>query len=102
LISVTKFAAKKLKEKIAEENLPEDTALRVVLHGYQRALPMMEIVLDDKITENDRVVESEGVKIVFEKEIEWYLLSAVIDYSTRWNDEGFRFKDGTVPSIDTI
>lgn len=49
----------------------------------------MQLTLDELKRENDVVVESEGIKIVFEKDLEVYLDRAVIDYANSWFERGF-------------
>ena len=39
------------------------------------------MTLDESNHENDKVVESHGVKVVFDRELEGLLSNAVIDYS---------------------
>lgn len=49
----------------------------------------MQLTLDELKRENDVVVESEGIKIVFEKDLQVYLDRAVIDYANSWFERGF-------------
>lgn len=39
------------------------------------------MTLDESNHENDKVVESDGIKVVYHHELERYLRNAVIDYS---------------------
>jgi len=46
--------------------------------------------LDETKREGDIVVESNGVKVVYTKQIEGHVSKATIDYSNKWYDRGFR------------
>ncbi|QAT40616.1 Fe-S cluster assembly protein HesB [Clostridium sp. JN-9] len=47
------------------------------------------MTLDESKNENDIVSESDGIKVVYEPELEDYLNGAVINYSDRWFNKGF-------------
>jgi len=47
------------------------------------------VSLDEAKSGNDIVVESKGVRIVFEKDFEGYLEDAVVSYSDSWFNPGF-------------
>jgi len=49
----------------------------------------MQLTLDELKKENDIAVESEGITIVYEKDLEVYLDRAIIDYSNGWFERGF-------------
>jgi Fe-S cluster assembly iron-binding protein IscA len=42
------------------------------------------------------VIESEGIKIVFESDFEEYLKGTVIDYSDSWYRRGFTIRGGSM------
>lgn len=46
--------------------------------------------LDEKKRKGDIVVETNGVKVVYTKQIEGHINTATIDYRDKWYDRGFR------------
>jgi Fe-S cluster assembly iron-binding protein IscA len=47
------------------------------------------MTLDESRKSNDMVIESQGVKIVYETDLEDYVKDSVVDYSNGWFDKGF-------------
>ncbi|MEI6823858.1 MAG: hypothetical protein WCL51_18155 [Bacteroidota bacterium] len=48
--------------------------------------------------ENDTVVDSQEVKVVYETRIEGYVKNAIVDYSDSWYSKGFTIRGGTLSS----
>ena len=92
MITVTDIAAEKLNETIAKEKNPQSTMLRVTFGGYGWGGPKLQLTLDELKNEDDEIVESQGVKVVYESDLEAYLSNLVIDYSNKWFDRGFIIK----------
>jgi Fe-S cluster assembly iron-binding protein IscA len=55
------------------------------------------LTLDESTDENDVVVISGGVKVVYEKDLENEIGDIVIDYQNKWYNRGFRI-DGNYVS----
>lgn len=92
MINITKKAAEKLNE-IKQKNSDKSNAmLRIEFGGHGWGGPIFNLSLDEKKSDNDIVVESEGVKIVFESDFEEYLSESTIDYSDSWYKRGFTIK----------
>lgn len=89
MINVTKNAAEKFNEVRQKSGIPENKMLRVYFAGRGWGGPRFELTLDEFKKENDKVVELEGVKVVFASELETYLKETVIDYSNNWFNRGF-------------
>lgn len=49
----------------------------------------MRLTLDELKDENDVVLESEGIKVVYNPDIEGYVHNSVIDYANSWFERGF-------------
>lgn len=47
------------------------------------------MALDESRKRNDIVTESQGIKIVYEADLENYVKDSVIDYSNKWFMRGF-------------
>lgn len=50
----------------------------------------MGLALDEQKKENDQLVESAGVKVIYSKDLEPYVEHLALDYSDKWYDKGFR------------
>lgn len=58
----------------------------------------MQLTLDELRNNDDKVVESEGITIIYSTNIEEYLNGAVIDYSNSWFNKGFSIRGGGTSS----
>lgn len=56
------------------------------------------MALDEHKNENDVVVESQGIKIIYERELEDFIKGAEIDYSDNWYNRGFSISSGSTSS----
>jgi Fe-S cluster assembly iron-binding protein IscA len=56
------------------------------------------LTLDESKNENDMVSESEGVKVVYDSELEDYLNGSVVNYSESWFNRGFTIGGGNLSS----
>ena len=50
----------------------------------------MNLALDESKNEEDIVVESNDVKVVYAKELQGHVNNIVIDYIDKWYSRGFR------------
>ncbi len=50
----------------------------------------MGLALDEQKNEDDFLVESNGTKIVFSKDLENYVKGLTLDYGDKWYNKGFR------------
>ena len=50
----------------------------------------MNLALDESKNEDDMVVESNDVKVVFSKDLQGHVNNIVIDYIDKWYSRGFR------------
>lgn len=98
MIRISKAAAEKFNEVVAKSNNPEKAMLRVIFGGYGWGGPRLDLTLDELKRDNDVVVESEGIKIVYETELRQFLANSVIDYSNSWFQRGFVIKGGNTSS----
>jgi Fe-S cluster assembly iron-binding protein IscA len=54
--------------------------------------------VDELKDENDVVVESQGITVVYNSDIEGYVCSTVIDYSDSWFERGFIIRGSQLSS----
>jgi iron-sulfur cluster assembly protein len=66
--------------------------VRIYLAGVGWGGPRFQLALDELKNENDKVVESEGIKLVYDSKIEAYLRGSVVDYANSWFERGFVIK----------
>ncbi len=48
------------------------------------------MALDELKKENDIVIEDAGMKVVYENNLDRYVNNAIVDYSGKWYNKGFR------------
>ena len=98
MITLSQIAAEKLNETIAKEKNPQSTMLRVTFGGYGWGGPKLQLTLDELKDENDIVVESQGIMIVYNSGIEEYIQNSIVDYSNSWYERGFVIKGSRLSS----
>ena len=98
MITVSKDAADKFEEIRLKTKNPGKTMLRVLFEGAGWGGPQLQLTLDELKNEDDVVVESLGIKVVYEADIQSYLSTATIDYSNRWFQRGFVIKGSRLSS----
>jgi len=98
MIKVSETAADKLKEVIAKEKNSESIMVRVAFGGYGWGGPKLQLTLDELKNEKDIVVESEGITVVYNSEIEGYVQNSVIDYQDSWFGRGFVIRGSELSS----
>ena len=89
MINVTNKAAEKFNEVIKKVDNPENKMLRVSFEGFGWGGPNFELTLDELKGENDIIVETEGIKVIYDSEFKDYLNGVVINYSDNWFKRGF-------------
>lgn len=98
MINVTEEAAKKFNELKQKSKNPQDTMLRISYGGYGWGGPRFQLALEELKDQNDVVVESQGVKVIYASELNPYLNEALIDYSNNWFSRGFTINGGNSSS----
>ena len=92
MITVSKEAAEKFEQIRLKAKNPDNSMLRIAFGGYGWGGPKLQLTLDELKNEVDVVVESRGIKVIYEADIQAYLSDAVIDYSNKWYERGFVIK----------
>lgn len=54
----------------------------------------MGLALDERKNEDDLIVEENGAKVVYSKDLEDYIKNLTLDYSSKWYNKGFRLHGG--------
>lgn len=89
MIIITDNAAEKFNEIRQKSKSPENAMLRVSFGGFGWGGPKLQLALDELKKDDDKIVESKNIKIIYDKEIQNYVNGTVIDYSDNWFNRGF-------------
>ena len=89
MIEVSEIAAEKLKETISKQKNPENTMLRIEFGGFGWGGPRLHLTLDELKSQNDAVIKSHGITVVYNSDIEEHLRNSVVDYSSGAYEQGF-------------
>lgn len=88
MIKVTEMAAEKIKQNISKQKNPEKVMLRVSFGGYGWGGPRLQLTLDELKNQDDVVIESQGITVIYNSDIEEYVHDSIIDYSKNWFQRG--------------
>ncbi len=90
MIEVTENAKNKAIQLMAEDGKP-DHFIRVGVKGGGCSGLMYDLTFDNSITDEDKELESNGIKVVVDKKSFLYLVGTTLDYSGGLNGKGFVF-----------
>lgn len=88
MVKVTEMAAEQLKKTISKKKNPEKVMLRISFGGYGWGGPRLKLTLDELKNQDDVVIESQEITVVYSHDIEEYVRNSVIDYSKNWFQRG--------------
>jgi len=91
MIKVSDNAKEKITSILAEENAVADSFVRVGVKGGGCSGLMYNLEFDHNLTEDDKVLEDNNVKVVVDKKSFLYLVGTELDYSGGLNGKGFVF-----------
>lgn len=92
MIKVTE-SAKKQAVRLMEDEGQVDYFIRVGVKGGGCSGLMYELSFDNNITDNDKVMEDNDIKVVVDKKSFLYLVGTELDFSGGLNGKGFVFKN---------
>lgn len=92
MIKVTE-SAKKQAIRLMEDEGQVDYFIRVGVKGGGCSGLMYELSFDNNITDNDKVMEDNDIKVVVDKKSFLYLVGTELDFSGGLNGKGFVFKN---------
>src|SRR6516162_2305639 len=95
-VTLSEKAAVEVKKIITEQNLPEETVLRVGVQGGGCSGFSYSLGFDNATSEKDRVIEVHGVRLAVEKKFDPYLDGTVVDYYDGLEKRGFVFNNPNV------
>ena len=92
-IKVTDKAAKEVKRIMAENNVGPDFGLRVGIKGGGCSGLSYTMSFESVTKPGDKVVESNGIKIIIDGKSHFYLGGTELDFSDGLNGRGFVFNN---------
>jgi iron-sulfur cluster assembly protein len=90
MIKVTETAKEKVLKLMNEEG-SENSFIRVGVVGGGCSGLLYNLTFDNKLKEDDKEFEDNGVKVVVDKKSYLYLIGITLDYSGGLNGKGFVF-----------
>lgn len=91
MISLSERAVKEVRRIIDEQNLPDETALRLGVKGGGCSGFSYTLGFDDQIGEIDQVNTIEGVRVVVDPKSFLYLNGTQLDFEESLMGRGFKF-----------
>jgi len=91
VIQLTERAAHEVRRIVAEQKLPDATALRVGVKGGGCSGFSYTLGFDDQVSETDQVYEVDGVRVVCDPKSFLYLNGTQIDFEDNLMGRGFKF-----------
>jgi len=92
IVLTPKAAAQVLKVK-SENSIPETHALRIGVKGGGCSGFTYVLGFDEHPKENDKIMESEGIRVYIDPKSLFYLSGTVLDFSDGLNGKGFVFNN---------
>jgi iron-sulfur cluster assembly protein len=92
-IILTVRAAEQAKQIKAQNNIPENHALRLGVKGGGCSGLTYVLAFDDQVKERDIILEKHGVKIVVDQKSMFYLSGTTLDFTDGLNGRGFVFNN---------
>lgn len=91
MIKVKDSAKTKILSLLSDEGKAADSFVRVGVKGGGCSGLMYNLEFDSDLTDNDKLIEDNGVKIVVDKKSVLYLVGTELDFSDGLNGKGFSF-----------
>jgi iron-sulfur cluster assembly protein len=95
-VTLSEKAAAEVKKIFTEQNLPEETVLRVGVQGGGCSGFSYSLNFDSNTSERDRVIDVHGVKLAVDKKFDPYLDGTVVDFYDGLEKRGFVFNNPNV------
>lgn len=91
MITVTEFAAKTIKNLIAED--PDAKGLRIYVKGGGCSGYSYGMALEPTISDDDTVIERDGIQVIVDPQSLPLIQDSVVDYSDSLMGAGFQIKN---------
>jgi len=91
VIGLTEKAIVELRRIITEQNMPDETALRVGVKGGGCSGFSYTLGFDDKVSATDQINEVEDVRVICDPKSFLYLNGTTVDFEDTLMGRGFKF-----------
>ena len=92
-IHIAYKALSEVKKIKAQNNIPDDYGLRVGVKGGGCSGMSYTLGFDATSKDNDRIYETQGVKVFVDPKSLFYLMGVTLDFSDGLNGRGFTFNN---------
>jgi iron-sulfur cluster assembly protein len=93
MVTITDFAASKIKDLKNKEGLSNEHNIRVAVEGGGCSGLMYDLQFSAEQQPSDMIFEDKGIKIMVDKKSILYLAGTELDFSDGLNGKGFQFKN---------
>ncbi len=93
MIQLTETAARRIEQVKKDESAQSDSFLRVNVKKGGCSGMSYDMKFDNQITDNDKIFENHGQKIVVDKQSYLYLIGMTLDFQGGLNGQGFVFSN---------
>jgi iron-sulfur cluster assembly protein len=93
MVTITDFAASKIKDLKDKEGLSTEHNIRVAVEGGGCSGLMYDLQFSAEQQPSDMIFEDKGIKIMVDKKSILYLAGTELDFSDGLNGKGFQFKN---------
>ncbi|MAB79920.1 MAG: iron-sulfur cluster assembly accessory protein [Planctomycetes bacterium] len=91
MIAITERAIKEVRRIIDDQNLPQETVLRVGVKGGGCSGFSYSLGFDDTVQDTDQISETEGIRVVCDPKSFLYLNGTEVDFEESLMGRGFKF-----------
>ena len=92
-ISIAQKAINEVRKIKSQNNIPDDYGLRVGVKGGGCSGLSYTLCFDASAKDNDRIYETQGIKVFIDPKSLFYLMGVTLDYSDGLNGKGFTFNN---------
>ncbi len=93
MIKVQEEAKSQLIHLMSDDKYGENAFVRVSVKGGGCSGLMYDLDFDNKLKDDDKVFEDNGIKVVVDKKSMLYLLGTSLEYEGGLNGKGFSFRN---------
>ena len=91
MITITERAVSEVQRIVSEQNLPDETVLRVGVKGGGCSGFSYSLGFDDSVQETDQIFKAGGIKVVCDPKSFLYLNGTQLDFEESLMGRGFKF-----------
>ena len=93
MFEITNIAKNKLLSLMSEEGFSDSSFVRIGVETGGCSGLSYKLNFDKSINENDKLIESNGVKVIIDKKSFLYLIGTTLNYFGGLNGKGFVFEN---------